>query len=845
MLWIFRSVNRRFKSLLRPFLLIFISWYIFCLPEKLFNDPTSTVLLDKDGNLLCAKIADDGQWRFPASEKVPEKFKVCLLQFEDRNFEDHFGVSIKGIGRAVKQNVSAGKVVSGGSTITMQLARIMRKNPPRHFGEKLIEMIYATRIEFAYGKNEILSLYASHAPFGSNVVGLDAAAWRYYGRPADKLSWSESAVLAVLPNAPGLIHPGKNRKRLLEKRNRLLARLHDIKILDDDTYELALEEPLPEKPLALVQAAPHLLARAIAEGHKGKIIKTTLSLNFQKQVAEILARHHEHLKENEVFNGAVLVLSVKTGKVIAYVGNTKNEDAEHSCDVDIIHSSRSTGSTLKPLLYAKMIDEGNLMPKQLIPDIPTQIGGYTPKNFAPTYDGAVPANRALSRSLNIPAVRLLNEYGVEKFRRDLNKFGFTTINKGSEHYGLSLILGGAEANLWDMCSVYAGMGRTLNDYPRNSGNEFKKSIFISEINNKKLKVQKSPKSQVPDPESAFQTRCKTTNDKQNPEANDASSLQDKNNKQRTTNDKQQMNVVSPVISPGAIWHTFEAMVEVNRPDEEGNWRAFEAAQKIAWKTGTSFGFRDAWAVGVTPEYVVGVWIGNADGEGRPGLTGIKTAAPVMFDVFAALPKAAWFKLPSGDMEKMLVCRMSGHRATDACTESDTVLLSKSCLNTTGCPYHQVVHLDKKKKFRVSADCEDITSIVNEKWFVLPAVMEKFYKFNNPGYKVLPDYRCDCRQAENKDKSLAIIYPKRNSKIYLPVTFDGATGKVVFEATHRISSSRLFWHLDDVFIGETKDIHQLEMNPSAGKHKLFVTDETGRAAGINFEVLGKEEEIAGN
>ena len=277
-------------------------------------------------------------------------------------------------------------------------------------------------------------------------------------------------------------------------------------------------------------------------------------------------------------------------------------------------------------------------------------------------------------------------------------------------------------------------------------------------------------------------------------------------------------------------------MEVNRPDEEGNWRAFDAAQKIAWKTGTSFGFRDAWAIGLTPDYVVGVWVGNADGEGRPGLTGIKSAAPILFDVFSVLPKSKWFAMPKSDMVKLPVCRMSAHRATDICTQVDTVFLANSCLGTTGCPYHQIVHMDKRGQYRVNADCEDVNKIKHEKRFVLPAVMEKFYKFNNPEYAVLPDYRCDCQSTESKDKTVVILYPRRNSNIYLPLTFEGVTGKTVFEAAHRISSSKLFWHLDDVFIGETKDLHQLEMNPAVGKHKLRVTDELGRSAGVQDRSL---------
>ncbi|TXI86908.1 MAG: penicillin-binding protein 1C, partial [Crocinitomicaceae bacterium] len=219
---------------------VFVIWYIFCLPEQLFSDSTSTVLLDRNGYLLGAKIANDGQWRFPEKMEVPTKFERCLVLFEDQNFATHIGISAKGIGRALIQNFQNDKIVSGGSTITMQLARIMRKNRPRTYREKIIEMILATRIELRYSKAEILGLYASHAPFGSNVVGLETASWRFFGRSADKLSWAESATLAVLPNAPGLIYPGKNHVLLEKKRNRLLRKLYDEKIIDAITFQLAI-----------------------------------------------------------------------------------------------------------------------------------------------------------------------------------------------------------------------------------------------------------------------------------------------------------------------------------------------------------------------------------------------------------------------------------------------------------------------------------------------------------------------------------------------------------------------------------------------------------------------------
>ncbi len=658
-------VNKWRNGVILVAITIFIGWYINCLPSVLFNDSTCTVLLDKEGNLLGAKIADDGQWRFSANKTVPKKFEKCLIQFEDRNFYSHYGISIRGLGRAMGQNLKNKKVVSGGSTLTMQLARIMRKNPPRTVFEKVTEMVLATRLELRYSKSEILNFYASHAPFGNNVVGLDAASWRYFGRSASSLSWAESATLAVLPNAPGLIYPGKNHKRLLDKRNRLLKRLYEIKIIDATTYELSLSEPLPDKPLALPQKAPHLLSRFIKEGYGGKTIESTIDRNLQEKVTQLLQVNGEVLQQNKIYNGAVLITSVKSGKVLAYVGNTKSTESEQGSDVDCISAARSTGSILKPFLYAKCMEDGLLTPTMLVPDVPTQFGSFSPKNFTMQYDGAVPANKALSRSLNIPMVRLLNEYGLEKFHRDLKNYGLTTLNKPARHYGLSLILGGAEAKLFDLGTAYTQMAQELKY------GESKPIVLSDEKKNK---------------------GSKTSNQKHQPR--------------------------NKLTNRACIYKTFEAMVDVNRPDEDGNWRVFASAQKVAWKTGTSFGFRDAWAIGVTPEYVVSVWIGNADGEGRPGLTGIKAAAPLLFDVFAQLPKPdQWFVAPKEEMFKAAICHESGHRASDLCERTDTLWLPKTCLNTTACPYHQTIHLSKNGKYRVDSDCETVYNMKHVTWNV--------------------------------------------------------------------------------------------------------------------------------
>lgn len=770
-----RRSKRRFISLGLP---VFLLWYINCLPEQLFNDSTSTVLLDRNGKLLGAKIADDGQWRFPESQAVPGKFAVCLVEYEDQHFYSHPGISAKGIGRAVVQNFRRKKIVSGGSTITMQLARIMRKNPARTYAEKILEMILATRIEIGYSKKEILGLYASNAPFGSNVVGLETAAWRFFGRSASQLSWAESATLAVLPNAPGLIYPGRNHDQLLHKRNRLLRRLFDKKIIDETALELALSEPLPEKPLPLPQLAPHLLEKFIREGQKGKLIRCTLDQNLQEKVMLQLQLHHEMLRDNQIMNGAVMITSVNTGEILAYAGNTQTDDPENSRYVNCIEAPRSTGSILKPFLYAKSLEDAIISPDMLLTDIPSQFGSFTPKNFTGQYDGVLPASKALSRSLNIPMVHLLNQYGLTKFHRDLKNYGLSTLNKPARHYGLSLILGGAEAKLCDLSNAYTQMAQELKFGTR------KPTTLISGT----AETGKAPLKNLTD--------------------------------------------------RGCAYSTFEAMVEVNRPDEDNNWRTFSSAQKIAWKTGTSFGFRDAWAIGITPDYVVAVWVGNADGEGRPGLTGIGAAAPLMFDVFRQLPVSSkWFKMPQQSMAAVRICHESGHRATELCEKTDLKWIPKKSLESKACPYHQIVHLSKDGNLRVDSDCEDVYNMKHEKWFVLPSIIEKYYKFNHPNYKSLPEFKPECL-TKVSDKAMGLIYPKNNSQIYVPVEISGEKGRTIFEATHRNTSTRIYWHLDDNFIGETKEIHQLSLNPPVGKHRLMLVDENGISLEIGFEVIGK-------
>ena len=756
------------KKVILCILAFLVTGYIFCLPRHLFHVPYSTVVTDRNEELLGARIASDGQWRFPPRNTTPEKIKECLITFEDKHFYHHWGVNPFAIGRAFYQNVKNKRIVSGGSTLTMQTIRLAR-NESRTFREKLIEMIWATRLEFRASKEEILSMYISHAPFGGNVVGLDAAAWRYFGHSADDLSWAESAMLAVLPNAPAMIHLSKGRKTLLDKRNRLLKQLLEKKTIDSSTYELAISEPLPDEPHALPQIAPYLVSRFYQE-RNGEYSRSTINKGIQTQVEDLAERWSNEFGRSDIRNLAILVIDIPSNQVVAYCGNVHFDRKQGGNQVDVIQAPRSTGSILKPFLYYAMLQEGSLLPDMLLLDVPVNINGFTPQNFSMQFEGAVPASEALARSLNIPAVTMLQRYGVPKFHSFLQQIGLKTINRSSSHYGLSLILGGAEATLWDVTNAYAMMGRSLLQLPQRSC-----SLLL-------------PTSRITESTDPFQ--------------------------------------------PGAVWQTFDALKEVNRP-EEIDWKSIPSMQTIAWKTGTSYGFRDAWAVGVTPRYAVGVWVGNATGEGKPGLVGAQTAGPVLFDIFNLLPSSSWFTRPVGIFVEAEVCRKSGHLKGRFCDETDTLLVLPAGLRTEACPYHHLVTLSADESQRIYENCANTEPTLQKSWFTLPPVWEWYYKQHHPEYKPLPPFKAGC--GEDTFQPMQFIYPPMNARIKLPKQLDGSKGFLTVELAHNNPNATVFWHLDETYQAQTQDFHKISLQPAAGKHSLTAVDGEGNTISTTFFV----------
>ncbi len=767
-------------------------WWM--LPDPLFSEPLASVLLARDGTLLSARIAADGQWRFPPLTEVPGKYRRALLEFEDKRFEHHIGVDPLALARAIKLNLTHRRTVSGASTITMQVARLARAGGsngegadralPRTYAEKVLEMLFALRLEMSYSKGQILATYASHAPFGGNVVGLEAASWRYFGRSPQSLSWAEAATLAVLPNAPSLVTPGRNRATLKAKRDRLLQRLREAGALTELDLRLALAEPLVDAPLPLPNGAPHLL-ETLRVQHPGlSRFETTLDASLQAAATQMVHDRAQVLAREQIHNTAALIVDNRSFEVLAYVGNAEwSTRNELGLAVDIIQRPRSTGSVLKPFLYAAMLDGGQLLPHMLVADVPTQYSGYSPENFDHAYRGAVPADVALAQSLNVPAVRSLKEYGVERFYDLLHRMGMSTLTREPQDYGLTLILGGAEGTLWDITGMYAN----LVDIARHT---------------------------TPGPP---------------PPRHSLHVLQ-----------TSQAIALPSEFTPAAAWLTLNALLEAQRPAEEAHWKSFASSRNIAWKTGTSWGSRDAWAVGSTSRYTVAVWVGNASGEGRPGLTGATAAAPLMFALHDRLNPAPWLTQPILDMKRVDVCRDDGFLANEECERTVDWIPAASHFNRQS-PYHHLVHLDRGGRFQVDSSCEHVANMQHVSWFVLPPAQEFYFRRAHSSYRELPAWRTDCQRSGGADGRgpMEFLYPNPAERIYIPMELDGVRGRTVFEAVHRDRDARLYWHLDGVYLGTTQTFHQLALDIPPGAHVVTIVDAAGNRLSRSFEVLARE------
>ncbi len=744
--------------------------WLFCLPRPLFNVPYAVTLTDRNGQLLDIRLAADEQLRFPPSDSLPERLAACLVLYEDEHFYRHPGVNPVSLAKALWQDIQARRAVRGGSTLTMQVARLSGGLNSRSLWRKGLEILQATRLEVGHSKADILQLYLAHAPFGGNLVGAEAASWRLFGKTPQDLTWAQAATLAVLPTAPAKVHLNRNPTRLKQRRDFLLGKLRNRGQIDESTYRLSVLEPLPGKPYPLPHGAPHLVEEARTRHPQGARLETDIDPNIQKQIEAAAREHVQKLAPLGICQASVIVASTRTGRVVAWAGNISGCESSPGW-VHLATAKRSYGSLLKPFLYAAALDRGLIAPNAWLEDVPRMYGSFAPKNYYNTYEGVVPASEALARSLNLPYVGLLERYGAARFLSEINKAGLKTLNRPASHYGLSLILGGGEATLFDLAGAYRNMGaHLLNEKPDG------------------IQVLKGMQA------------CSKTNS---------------------------------IASKQATWQAFEAMRDATRPDLDPAWAAFAARQRIAWKTGTSHGYKDAWAIGVTPEYTVAVWVGNADGEGRTGNTGIAAAAPLMLGLFSRLGTVGWFERPRGGFVKLGICPVTGWRAGTACGLARVDVVPASTGKSPVCPYHIPAFRDSSGQFRADSRCLPVSELRPYTILKMSPLQEWYARRSMPLPEALP-WLPGCRTETEAWAGVGIVYPSPNARIVVPA----AKEEVIFQASAEKGQS-LIWHLDGVYAGATERDHRLGLRPGVGTHTLTVSDAEGNLRETRFTVAFEE------
>lgn len=745
--------------------------FFFLIPDISQNLPAKgQIILSESGEIIYCFLNNQEQWCLPHSEKTPEKYKMSLLNYEDRWFYKHPGINPISLIKALWLNIKNKRIISGGSTLTMQVVRIA--NPgKRSYLKKTIEIFQAIKLEILYSKDEILNFYFDHAPFGGNIRGIRAASLKYYQKEPRNLSWGEATTLAVLPNAPGLISPGKNQKMLINKRNKLLTLLNSRKIIDKQTLKISLLEPIPEKVYPLPRIAPHAALRLKSKNSSAKIT-ATINLETQTRTEEILLQHSEYLQNLGIDNCAAIVCDTETGKIRAYCGSQDFNDFAKNGQVDGIKAPRSSGSILKPFLYAMSFDDGLIIPQTLMKDIPSYYGSFSPENANLKYDGLVTAEDALIRSLNVPAVRLLYSFGYDRFHFKLKKMGLTTLFRNADAYGLTLVIGGAETRLDEITGLYRGLA---------TGENFS-NIYLD------------------------------------------------------TSQKTEEGI--SLISPAAAYLTLDILKNLNRPGSEYYWHQYTNQSPIAWKTGTSFGQRDGWAIGTTPQWTIGVWVGNFTGEGNPTISGAGSAGPILFDIFNSLSNDNnWFNPPLNQMDAVIICHDSGFIAGKNCSRKDTVLVPFWSKPLAKCPYHHKIIVNNDETREVCSLCWDPDNY-HEKYFtVYPPEVVKYLKKRGILCESIPKHLESCSRDLNNNP-IAIIYPTEDSKLYIPKEIDGTRQKVTFQAATSNNNTVIYWYLDNIYLGITEDEHEMSLSPNRGDHKLYLVDSEGNDASINFSVKDK-------
>ena len=791
-----------------PGLILLAANWVFPLPVEKLHPPSSTVVLDRHGEWLRAFAASDDSWRIPEPSlaEISPKLRTAVLTYEDRWFYHHFGINPFSIVQALVTNIKAGRVVRGGSTVTMQVARMMEPKP-RTIPNKIIEMFRALQLEVRYSKDEILTLYLNMAPYGGNIVGSSAASRLYFNKPQNRLSLGEAALLAAIPNSPTHLRPDRHPANAARAREKVLKRMMTFGRLTERELREAVSEPIPTSRYPMPLGAPHLTrllknshseqelphyvpghsdgASTGAAGIQVRHIHSTIDARVQELAERILQESVDPLRREGISTGAIVVMDTKSREVLALVGSYGFFDKDGEGQVDGANARRSPGSTLKPFIYGLAMDRGLITPESLLNDVPIDYSGYQPANYDGEYRGYVTASEALAHSLNVPAVNLYSRLGNNGIYSFLQNAEISTLPKSKGHYGLSLILGGCELTLLELTTLYAGLA--------NFGEFDEFRLTLDPVENGDGSPGNVPRSRA---------------------------------------------TVKRLLSREACYILTEMLTEVRRPDLPAAFEASTNLPKIAWKTGTSYGHRDAWSIGYTPELTIGVWVGNFDGAGVSSLVGSEVAGPILFSLFTALATPEtnrWFTQPRRANTRK-VCALSGMLPSSHCPSSKFDYYIPSVSPNSVCTIHKEVYVDKGTGSALCSHCRvgrTHRRVVYEEW---PVSIGTWLKRSGFAIPEMPSHFSGCIGLVAGYRPI-VSSPTEDSEYQIRAGIPLENQKILLQASVSNRTKKVFWFLNGQLIFSGDSAEQVFLTPVAGKHRLTCVDDEGRSTSQTLIIRG--------
>ena len=699
--------------------------------------------------------------------EVNPELLTALLEKEDKWFYYHPGVNPVALFRAFFSNLVSGKRVSGASTITMQVARMLEPKG-RTYLNKIKEVFRAFQLELHYSKTEIMEMYLSYLPFGGNIEGVKAASLIYFDRLPQKLSLAQVVLLTVIPNRPNSlrldIYPEEARKM----RDKWLKKFRIEGVFPENQLDHALEEPISASRHEIEILAPHLSHRLLSAYPPGTPeIQTYLNTDIQITVENLLENHVRRVKSKGVSNGSVLVVDNLSAEVVGYAGSSDFEDSESKGQVNGIHAVRSPGSTLKPSLYALAFDKGQLTPKSVVADIPTNFGGYSPENYDLTFRGEVTVEYALRHSLNIPAVSTLRLVGLNDYLDVMGRAGMESIRSRKETLGLSVILGGCGSSLEELVRLFSCFARQGQMYP------LRYTTFQAEAN----------------PEYLY--------------------------------------------SPESSYMMAQILSGIERPDIPNDFAGYADKTRIAWKTGTSFGKRDAWAIGFTPRFTIGVWMGNFDGHGAPDLSGSVMAVPLLFDLFNAIDAGgteAWFQVPSGLYERN-VCLHTGKVPGNFCTQFTKDNYINKTSHQDRCKLEQQVYISADSSLMFCTDCLPDSGYQKAVYPFYEPELCLWFENQKVNYQRPPQHNPAC-ETFRSGTGPRIISPGIGFEYYLE---ENKKQEIMLQAASDARVREQHWFVNGKYFGKCEPGGKLFFIPVKGPNTVACMDDLGRESKLTVEV----------